>query len=96
MVQVKKMLHANRPKRVKNACKAQVQPGDLEALPDLVCNQEEFDECVNEWLYDLELEGLTSGKERDVTQNGIVVKAPLAATLGTTLEVLSDSNVAKF
>ena len=47
--------------------------GDLEALPDLVCNQEEFDECVHEWLYDLEVEGLTSGKERDVTQNGIVV-----------------------
>ncbi|DBA91761.1 TPA: hypothetical protein ACH3X1_003352 [Trebouxia sp. C0004] len=118
MVQVKKMLHANKPKRVKNARKAQVQPGEeahdyefgsaaasaastyfqgnsagnLEALPDLV---EEFDECVNEWLYDLELEGLTSGKERDVTQNGIVVKAPLAANFGTTLEVLSDSNVDK-
>ncbi|DBB03094.1 TPA: hypothetical protein ACH3X1_013407 [Trebouxia sp. C0004] len=82
MVQVKKMLHANRPKRAKIASKAQVQPGeeaydyeldsatasaslqgnsagDLEALPDLVCNQEEFDECVKEWLYELELEGLT-------------------------------------
>ena len=29
--------------------------GDLKVLPDLVYNQEVFDECVNEWLYDLEL-----------------------------------------
>ncbi|DBA87206.1 TPA: hypothetical protein ACH3X1_004279 [Trebouxia sp. C0004] len=106
------MLHANRPKRVKKARKAQVQPGEeaydyeLDSATasaslqgnsagdhQLVCNQEEFDENVNEWLYDLELWGLTSGKERDVTQNGIVFKAPLAAVFGTTLEVLSDSNV---
>ena len=70
------MLHADRPKRVKNVRKAQAQPGeqideehipagaptphkategnsaaDLEALPDIVCNQDEFDECVSEWLY---------------------------------------------
>ncbi|DBA96050.1 TPA: hypothetical protein ACH3X1_001550 [Trebouxia sp. C0004] len=118
MVKVKKMLHANKPKRVKKARKAQLQlgeegydyeldsatasaslkgnsAGDLEALPELLCNQEEFDESVNEWLYDLELEGVTSGKEQDVTQNGIVFKTPLAAIFGTTLEVLSDSNVDK-
>ena len=50
------MLHADRPKRVKN------------------------------------LEGLTSGKERDMQRGGIVFKAPLATIFGPTLEVLSDSN----
>ena len=39
--------------------------------------------------------GLTSGKEQDVRQNSIVVKAPLAAVFGTTLEVLFDCNVNK-
>ena len=46
----------------------------MRSLMDVSC-------LINEWLYDLELEGLTSGKERDATQNGIVVKAPLAAIL---------------
>lgn len=112
------MLHANRPKRVKKARKAQVQPDeqadqddyaseqpatgtsadgnsaeDAAALPDIICNQEEFDELVNDWMYDLELEDLASGKQRDMQQDGIIVKAPLASIFGTTLEILSDSNV---
>jgi len=29
---------------------------DLKAQPDIICNQEEFDECVNAWPYDLGLE----------------------------------------
>ena len=44
-------------------------------------------------LFDLELEGLTSGQPRDVSIGGIVYKAPLSSIFGTTLEVLSDSNV---
>ena len=55
--------------------------------------RKEFDELVNDWMYDLELEDLASGKQRDMQQDGIIVKAPLASIFGTTLEVLSDSNV---
>ena len=33
---------------------------------------------VKVWLYDLELEDLSSGKQRDVEQIGIVIKAPLS------------------
>ena len=64
---------------------------DVEALPDLVSKQGEFDEVVNDWLYELELQALSSGKQRDVEQNGIVTKAPLSSIFGTIMRVLSDN-----
>ena len=111
------MLRADQPKRVKNVCKAQQQPGEEHetdqtallteglaastsetadlALLDTTTDQEEFDEAVNDWLFDFELEDLASGKPRDVAVGGVVIKAPLSCTFGTSLEVLSESNVDK-
>ena len=62
-------------------------------LLDSITNQEEMDEAVNEWLFDLELEGLRSGLPRDVCVEGVVYKAPLSSIFGAPLEKLSDSNV---
>lgn len=61
-------------------------------LPELITNQAELDEAVN-WVHELEAEELLSGLPRDVSRNGVVYKAPLSALFGSTLEVLSDSNV---
>ena len=103
------MLRADQPKRVKNVRKAQQQPGgehetdqtalltegaDLARL-DTITNQGDFDEAVNDWLFDLELEDLASGKPRDVAVGGVVIKAPLSCIFGSSLEVLSESNVDK-
>ncbi|DBA86723.1 TPA: hypothetical protein ACH3X1_005170 [Trebouxia sp. C0004] len=51
-------------------------------LLDSITNQEEMDEAVNEWLFDLELEGLRSGLPRDVCDEGVVYKAPLSSIFG--------------
>ena len=48
-----------------------------------------------DWLFDLELEDLASGKPRDVAIGGVVIKAPLSCIFGSSLEVLSESNVDK-
>ena len=40
-------------------------------LPDSITSQEEVDEAVNDWLFDLELDGSTSGLPRDVC-NGVL------------------------
>jgi len=61
-------------------------------LLDCITNQEEMDEAVNEWLFDLELEGLATGQPRDVSVGGVVFKAPLSSIFGTALEALSDNN----
>ena len=51
-------------------------------LPDCITNQEEMDEAVNEWLFDVELEGLKSGLPRDVCNEEIVSKARLSSNFG--------------
>ena len=62
---------------------------------DNITDQGDFDEAVNDWLFDLELEDLASGKPRDVAVDGVVIKAPLSCIFGSSLEVLSESNVGK-
>ena len=70
------------------------ETADLDLL-DTIANQGDFDEAVNDWLFDLELEDLASGKPRDVAVGGVVIKAPLSCIFGSSLEVLSESNVDK-
>ena len=55
-------------------------------LPDAMANQEELDEAVNEWLFDLELEGLTSGLPTHVCIGGVIHKAPLSSMFGAPLD----------
>lgn len=70
------------------------ETADLDLL-DTITDQGDFDEAVNDWLFDLELEDLASGKPRDVAVDGVVIKAPLSCIFGSSLEVLSESNVDK-
>ncbi|DBA83591.1 TPA: hypothetical protein ACH3X1_006162 [Trebouxia sp. C0004] len=41
------------------------------------------------------VEDLASGKPRDVAVDGVVIKAPLSCIFGSSLEVMSESNVDK-
>ena len=49
-----------------------------------------MDEAVNEWLLDVEQEGLATCQQRDVSGDDIVHKAPLSSNFGTALEAFSE------
>ena len=48
-------------------------------LPDAITNQQELDDIVNDWLYDVELEDLAAGKSREGCVGGFIVRAPVSS-----------------
>ena len=58
------------------------EAADLDLLAAII-DQEESAKAVNDWLFDVELEDLASGKPRDVMVGGVAIKTPLSYIFGT-------------